>query len=266
MFHGKKIVVVMPAYNAARTMERTYREIPLDMVDEVVVTDDASADETVKVAKELGLHTVVHPKNRGYGGNQKTCYTEALRLGADIVVMLHPDYQYTPKLIPAMISMLTDGPFDVVLGSRVLGGRALAGGMPLYKYFANRVLTAFQNLLCGAKLSEYHTGYRAFTREVLEALPLLENSDDFVFDNQMLGQILIAGFEIGEVSCPAAYFEEASSINFRRSTKYGLGVLVVSIQGFLHRKNLVQIRLFDPNGRHLDPGPPADDSSAMSIG
>jgi glycosyltransferase involved in cell wall biosynthesis len=267
MFHGKKIVVVMPAYNAARTMERTYREIPLDMVDEVVVTDDASPDETVKVAKELGLHTVVHPRNLGYGGNQKTCYTEALRLGADIVVMLHPDYQYTPKLIPAMISMLTDGPFDVVLGSRVLGGRALAGGMPLYKYFANRALTAFQNLLCGAKLSEYHTGYRAFTREVLEALPLLENSDDFVFDNQMLGQILIAGFEIGEVSCPAAYFEEASSINFRRSTKYGLGVLAVSIQGFLHRKKLARIRLFDPNGRHLDPGAPADDSSsAASLG
>jgi len=266
VFHGKKIVVVMPAYKAAKTLERTYREIPLDMVDEVVVTDDASPDETVKVASELGLHTVVHPKNRGYGGNQKTCYTEALRLGADIVVMLHPDYQYTPKLIPAMISMLTDGPFDVVLGSRVLGGRALAGGMPLYKYFANRALTAFQNLLCGAKLSEYHTGYRAFTREVLEALPLLENSDDFVFDNQMLGQILIAGFEIGEVSCPAAYFEEASSINFRRSTKYGLGVLAVSVQGFLHRKHLARIRLFDPNGRRLDPGGSKDGASVASTG
>jgi glycosyltransferase involved in cell wall biosynthesis len=252
VFHGKKIVVVMPAYNAARTIERTYREIPLDLVDEVVVTDDASPDETVKVAERLGLRTLVHTENRGYGGNQKTCYTEALRLGADVVVMLHPDYQYTPRLIPAMISMLTDGPFDAVLGSRVLGGRALAGGMPLYKYFANRALTAFQNLLCGAKLSEYHTGYRAFTREVLEALPLLENSDDFVFDNQMLGQILMAGFEIGEVSCPAAYFEEASSINFQRSVRYGFGVLWTSVQGFLHRHGLVRCRLFDPAGRRLD--------------
>ena len=222
MFHGKKIVVVMPAYNAALTLERTVAEIPRDLVDEVVVTDDASGDETVREAQRLGLHTLVHERNRGYGGNQKTCYTEALRLGADVVVMLHPDYQYTPKLLPSMIGLLTDGPFDVVLGSRVLGGRALAGGMPMYKYVANRALTAAQNLLCGAKLSEYHTGYRAFTREVLEALPLLENSDDFVFDNQMLAQILLAGFEIGEVSCPAAYFEEASSINFQRSVKYGL--------------------------------------------
>ena len=209
MFHGKKVVVVMPAYNAARTIEQTYREIPMDLVDAVVVTDDASHDDTVEVARRLGLHTLVHEENRGYGGNQKTCYTEALRLGADVVVMLHPDYQYTPKLLPAMIGLVCDGPFDVVLGSRVLGGRALAGGMPLYKYIANRALTAAQNLLCSAKLSEYHTGYRAFTREVLETLPLLENSDDFVFDNQMLAQILVAGFEIGEVSCPAAYFEEA---------------------------------------------------------
>jgi glycosyltransferase involved in cell wall biosynthesis len=253
VFHGKKIVVVMPAYNAARTIERTYREIPLDLVDEVVVTDDASHDETVAIAKRLGLKTLVHERNRGYGGNQKTCYTEALRLGADVVIMLHPDYQYTPALLPAMIGLITDGPFDAVLGSRVLGGRALQGGMPGYKYVANRCLTAIENLLCGAKLSEYHTGYRAFSRAVLESLPLLENSDDFVFDNQMIAQILVAGFEIGEVSCPAAYFEEASSINFRRSVRYGLGVLAVSLQAFLQRKGLAQIRIFDPNGRRLDP-------------
>jgi glycosyltransferase involved in cell wall biosynthesis len=243
----------MPAYNAAKTIERTYREIALDLVDEVVVTDDASHDETVREAERLGLHTLVHEENRGYGGNQKTCYTEALRLGADIVVMLHPDYQYTPALLPSMIGLLTHGPFDVVLGSRVLGGRALAGGMPLYKYVANRALTAIENLLCGAKLSEYHTGYRAFTREVLEALPLLENSDDFVFDNQMLAQILLAGFEIGEVSCPAAYFEEASSIGFRRSLRYGLGVLATSLQAFAHRKGMAHFAIFDPSGRRLDP-------------
>jgi glycosyltransferase involved in cell wall biosynthesis len=253
VFHGKKIVVVMPAYNAAKTIEKTYLEIPLDLVDEVVVTDDASPDETVEIARRLGLHTLVHRTNLGYGGNQKTCYTEALRLGADVTVMLHPDYQYTPALLPAMIGMITDGPFDVVLGSRVLGGRALVGGMPRYKYVANRALTAVQNLLCGAKLSEYHTGYRAFSRAVLESLPLLENSDDFVFDNQMLAQILLAGFELGEVSCPAAYFEEASSINFRRSVKYGLGVLMTSFQAFLERKKLAKFRIFDPEGRRLEP-------------
>ena len=261
MFHGKKIVVVMPAYNAAKTIEKTYREIPLDLVDDVVVTDDASPDETVEIARQLGLHTLVHQTNLGYGGNQKTCYTEALHLGADVAVMLHPDYQYTPKLLPAMIGMITDGPFDVVLGSRVLGGRALAGGMPMYKYVANRALTAVQNLLCGAKLSEYHTGYRAFSRQVLESLPLLENSDDFVFDNQMLAQILLAGFDIGEVSCPAAYFEEASSINFRRSLKYGLGVLTTSVQAFLQRKRLAKFRIFDPNGRRLEPGTPRENAS-----
>jgi glycosyltransferase involved in cell wall biosynthesis len=264
VFHGKKIVVVMPAYNAAKTLEQTYREIPLDLVDEVLVTDDASADDTVEISRSLGLHTVVHVTNRGYGGNQKTCYAEALRMGADVVVMLHPDYQYTPRLIPAMIGLITDGPFDVVLGSRVLGGRALAGGMPRYKYVANRILTAAENLLLGAKLSEYHSGYRAFSREVLEALPLLENSDDFVFDNQMLAQIHLAGFEIGEVSCPAAYFEEASSINFRRSVRYGLGVLWTSIQGFLHRHGLMHFRLFDPAGRRLLPSPEARDASAAS--
>jgi glycosyltransferase involved in cell wall biosynthesis len=266
VFHGKRIVVVMPAYNAARTIEKTYREIPLDLVDEVVVTDDASHDDTVEIAARLGLRTLVHEVNRGYGANQKTCYAEALRLGADVVVMLHPDYQYTPRLIPAMIAMMTDGPFDVVLGSRVLGGRALSGGMPTYKYVSNRALTAVENLLLGAKLSEYHTGYRAFSREVLSALPLLENSDDFVFDNQMLAQILLAGFEVGEVSCPAAYFEEASSINFRRSVRYGLGVLGTSLGGFLHRKGLRRSRLFDPNGRRLDPDKAPDGAEIRRTG
>ena len=251
MFHGKRIVVVMPAYNAARTLERTYREIPLDLVDEVVVTDDASSDETVEEARRLGLRTLVHEENRGYGANQKTCYTAALELGADVVVMLHPDYQYTPKLLPAMISMLTDGPFDVVLGSRILGGAARKGGMPLYKYIANRMLTAIQNLLCGAKLSEYHSGYRAFTRPVLENLALLENSDDFVFDNQMLAQALFHGFEIGEISCPAAYFEDASSINFKRSVRYGLGVLLTSLQFFAHRRGWRSSPIFDERGRRL---------------
>jgi glycosyltransferase involved in cell wall biosynthesis len=266
VFHGQKIVVVMPAYNAARTIERTYREIPLDLVDEVIVTDDASSDETVEVARKLGLRTLVHDFNRGYGGNQKTCYTEALRLGADVVIMLHPDYQYTPALLPAMIGLITDGPFDAVLGSRVLGGRALAGGMPVYKYVANRFLTLAENWLLGAKLSEYHSGYRAFSRKVLESLPLLENSDDFVFDNQMLAQIHLAGFEIGEVSCPAAYFEEASSINFRRSVRYGLGVLGVSATGFLHRMGLTRSHLFDPDGRRLDPSDTPTNASVVSTG
>jgi len=253
MFHNQRVVVVMPAYNAARTLEKTVEEIPMDLVDEVVITDDASSDDTVAEAHRLGLRTLVHPRNRGYGGNQKTCYQEALRLGADVVVMLHPDYQYTPKLIPSMVGLLTDGPFDVVLGSRILGGSALAGGMPRYKYMANRFLTATQNLLAGAKLSEYHTGYRAFTRQVLEELPLLENSDDFVFDNQMLAQILYQGFRIGEISCPAAYFEEASSINFSRSVKYGLGVLGVSVQLFAQRMGFARYPIFDPNGRKLEP-------------
>lgn len=254
MFHGKKIVVVMPAYNAARTLEQTWREIPLDLVDEVLVTDDASQDETVEVARQLGLHTFVHPSNRGYGGNQKTCYTEALRLGADVVVMLHPDYQYTPTLIAAMVGMIVDGPYDVVLGSRILGGRARAGGMPLWKYVANRFLTAAQNALQGAKLSEYHTGYRAFSREVLETIPLLENSDDFVFDNQMLAQILYWDFEVGEVSCPAAYFAEASSIDFRRSVTYGLGCLDTAVRFFLQRRGWAAHRIFSKTGHRLEPG------------
>ena len=253
MFHNQRVVVVMPAYNAARTLERTVSEIPMDLVDEIVVTDDASHDETVTEANRLGLRTLIHPRNLGYGGNQKTCYREALRLGADVVVMLHPDYQYTPKLLPSMIGLLTDGPYDVVLGSRILGGGALRGGMPRYKYVANRFLTATQNLLSGAMLSEYHTGYRAFTRRVLEELPLLENSDDFVFDNQMLAQILHQGFQIGEISCPTAYFEEASSINFARSVEYGLGVLGVSVQLFLQRLGLREFAIFDPDGRKLVP-------------
>ncbi len=244
MFHGKKIVVVMPAYNAAKTLERTYSEIPLDLVDEVVVTDDASRDETVEVATRLGLRTLVHETNRGYGGNQKTCYTEALRLGADVVIMLHPDYQYTLALLPAMIGLITDGPFDAVLGSRVLGGRALAGGMPMYKYIANRFLTAAGNVLLGAKLSEYHTGYRAFSRELLEALELGHNSDDFVFDNQMLAQILWFGYTIAEVSCPTRYSGESSSINLMRSIKYGFGCIWTAIEFRLARMGLLSSARF----------------------
>lgn len=244
----------MPAYNAALTVERTVAEIPRDLVDDIVVTDDASDDDTVAIARRLGLRTLVHERNRGYGGNQKTCYQEALRLGADVIVMLHPDYQYTPKLVAPMVTMITDGPFDVVLGSRILGGGALSGGMPIYKYVANRVLTSLQNLASGAKLSEYHTGYRAFSREVLESLPLLENSEDFVFDNQILAQVIAAGWRIGEVSCPASYFEEASSIDFSRSVRYGLGVLAVSWQLLLHRLGIRSSKIFDPEGRRLDAG------------
>jgi len=258
VFHGKKVVVVMPAYNAELTLERTVAEIPMDLVDEIVVTDDASSDATVAIAKRLGVHTLVHTRNRGYGGNQKTCYAEALRLGADVVVMLHPDYQYSPRLLPAMIGLVVDGPYDVVLGSRILGGSARRGGMPFYKYVANRFLTAFQNLLSGTKLSEYHTGYRAFSAQVLKRLSLLENSDDFVFDNQMLAQALQAGFEFGEISCPTAYFEEASSINFRRSVRYGIGVLGVSLQHFLQRHGWARFAIFDPDGRKLDPESPGE--------
>jgi glycosyltransferase involved in cell wall biosynthesis len=269
MFHNHRVVVVMPAFNAARTLERTVREIPLDLVDEIIVTDDASSDDTVDEARRLGLRTLIHERTRGYGGNQKTCYQEALRLGADVVVMLHPDYQYTPSLIPSMVGLLTDGPFDVVLGSRILGGSALGEGMPRYKYAANRFLTFVQNLLAGAKLSEYHTGYRAFARQVLEELPLLENSDDIVFDNQMLAQAIHRGFRIGEVSCPAAYFEEASSINFQRSVRYGLGVLGVSAQLFLQRQGWADYPIFDRDGRTLEPGPtsmqPSESGTPMAV-
>jgi glycosyltransferase involved in cell wall biosynthesis len=240
----------MPAYNAAKTLEMTVRELP-EAVDNVILVDDKSKDETVPIAEGLGLRVFVHDKNYGYGRNQQTCYREALAAGADIVVMVHPDYQYTPKLVTAMASMLAYGVYDVVLGSRILGGSALRGGMPYYKYVANRFLTAFQNILTGAKLSEYHTGFRAFTKEVLTTLPLLENSDDFVFDNQMLAQCLCFDFRIGEVSCPTKYFGEASSINFRRSVKYGFGVLGTSLKCWLQRTGRMDFRRFSAAGRRL---------------
>jgi len=230
MLVGRKIVVVLPAYNAAKTLEQTVAEIPPGIVDEVLLVDDKSRDATLEVARRLGLRSVAHRENLGYGGNQKTCYREALALGADVVIMLHPDYQYSPKLVPAMAGMIVSGEFDVVLGSRTLGVGALAGGMPLWKYVSNRSLTAFQNLMVGHKLSEYHTGYRAFSRRVLEALPLDINANGFVFDNQMLAQTIFAGFRIGEISCPTRYFAEASSVNFAGSVRYGLGVLWTSLQ------------------------------------
>jgi glycosyltransferase involved in cell wall biosynthesis len=229
MLHGKKVVVVLPAYKAERTLEKTYREIPHDIVDEVVLVDDASTDATVAVGRRLGLEPIVHDLNLGYGANQKTCYTEALRKGADIVVMIHPDYQYDPRLATAMAALVASGVYDAVIASRILGNTAHSGGMPLYKYVANRFLTAFQNLLLGTKLSEFHSGYRAFSRKVVESLPLLANSDDFVFDNQMLIQTVAMRFAIGEISCPTKYFPEASSINFRRSVRYGIGVVWSSI-------------------------------------
>jgi glycosyltransferase involved in cell wall biosynthesis len=245
MIGGKKVVVVLPAYNAARTLEMTYAEIPHDIVDSVILTDDASKDGTAELAQRMGIETLRHPENRGYGGNQKTCYAAALAQGADIVVMLHPDYQYSPTLVTAMAAMIASGHYDVVLGSRILGNGALRGGMPIYKYFANRLLTFTQNLLIGQKLSEYHTGYRAWSRDVLERLPLLHCSDDFVFDNQMLAQAHFFAFRIGEISCPTKYFAEASSINFRRSVVYGLGVLRTSLQFRLHRLGWRRSALFD---------------------
>jgi glycosyltransferase involved in cell wall biosynthesis len=244
MLNDMKIVVVMPAYNAEKTLEKTYSEIPFEIVDDVVLVDDASRDRTSEIAREMGIHNIVHENNLGYGGNQKSCYRAALELGADIVIMVHPDYQYTPKLIPAMASMIAYGEFDAVLGSRILGIGALQGGMPLYKYIANRFLTLFENLLLGHKLSEYHTGYRAFSREILEKLPLEKNSNDFVFDNQMLAQIIWFGYRIGELSCPTKYFEDASSINFRRSIAYGLGVLKTSVQFRLRKWGLVRSAIF----------------------
>ncbi len=251
MINGKRVMVVLPAYNAGRTLERTIAEIPSGVVDDLLLVDDASRDDTVEVAKRLGIPFVVHSENRGYGGNQKTCYSEALKRGADIVIMLHPDYQYSPKLIGAMAWLVGSDEFDVVLGSRILGDGARKGGMPLYKYIANRALTAFENVFLGIKLSEFHTGYRTFTREVLETLPLLECSDDFVFDNQMLAQAAMFGFRIGEISCPTRYFAEASSINFSRSVVYGLGVIATSLKFRLHRAGLRRDRLFDPAGRKL---------------
>jgi glycosyltransferase involved in cell wall biosynthesis len=245
MINGKKIVVVMPAYNASTTLKKTYQEIPFEIVDEVILVDDHSADNTAEVARELGIqHVIRHEKNKGYGGNQKTCYRKALDIGADIVVMLHPDYQYTPLLLEAMLYPIAKGVYDVMLAARTLGKGALVGGMPVYKYIANRFLTFFQNVMVNHKIAEYHTGYRAFSREVLENLPLDQNSDDFVFDNEMLGQIIYADFDIGEVSCPTKYFEEASSINFSRSVKYGLGVLRVSISFRLQRWGLAKFKIF----------------------
>jgi len=230
MLLGKRVVIVMPAFNAEGTLEMTVRQIPEGIADDILLVDDASSDQTMRVAKTLGLRSVVHDRNRGYGANQKTCYREALRLGADIVVMLHPDYQYEPRLVPAMAGMIASGVYDVVLGSRILGGTARAGGMPRYKYVSNRALTAVQNLLLGTKLSEFHTGYRAFSRSVLDTLPLRADSDDFVFDNQMIAQAVAFGFSIGEISCPTKYFPGASSISFRRSVRYGFGVLATSVE------------------------------------
>jgi glycosyltransferase involved in cell wall biosynthesis len=251
MLNGKKVIVVMPAFNAARTLERTYRELPHDLVDEVLLVDDRSADNTIELSQALGVTHFLHEQNLGYGANQKTCYRQALARGADIVVMVHPDYQYSPKLVTPLVAMIAFGEYDVVIASRILGNGALAGGMPRYKYVANRFLTAFQNLLIGQKLSEYHTGYRAFTRQVLESLPLEDNTDDFLFDNEVLAQIVYFKFRIGEISCPTRYFEEASSINFARSLKYGLGVLVTSLKFRLQRMGLGSFRIFAPNGRKL---------------
>lgn len=246
MLNSKRITVILPAYNAAQTLEMTYREIPFDIVDDVLLVDDASQDDTADVARRLGIHTIVHKRNLGYGGNQKTCYRAAVERGADIVVMLHPDYQYTPHLITALASMIAYGVYDVVLGSRILGKGALKGGMPLYKYVSNRVLTLVENLLLGQKLSEYHTGYRAFSRAVLETIPMDRNSDDFVFDNQMLAQICWYDFSIGEVSCPARYIPECSSINFSRSVTYGFGVLGTALAYRLSRLGLCTSSLFPP--------------------
>jgi glycosyltransferase involved in cell wall biosynthesis len=255
MINGKRIAIVMPAYNAEKTLEATVGELP-DLADIRILVDDSSSDATVALANRLGLRVFQHDRNYGYGRNQQTCYREALAAGADVVIMLHPDYQYTPLLVTAMASMVAYGIYDVVLGSRIIGGTALSGGMPIYKYIANRLLTAFENIFLGIKLSEYHTGYRAFNREVLTQLPLLENSDDFVFDNQMLAQCVHFGFRIGEVSCPTKYFAEASSINFRRSVAYGFGVLATTLQYGLERIGLLHLARFSEKGRRLEPGPP----------
>ncbi|HET7819525.1 MAG TPA: glycosyltransferase family 2 protein [Bacteroidia bacterium] len=247
MLKGKKIVVVLPAYNAELTLKRTYDEIPFDIVDDVVLVDDCSSDRTVEVAKQIGIkYVITHDKNRGYGGNQKTCYDKALFLNADIVIMLHPDYQYTPKLISPMAHIIAEGLYDVVLGSRILGKGALKGGMPLYKYIFNRFLTLSENILINQKLSEYHTGYRAFSKTILERINYHANSDDFVFDNQMLSQIVYAGYEIAEVTCPTKYFKEASSINFSRSVKYGAGVMGVAFLHFFCKMGLMKSHLYSP--------------------
>jgi glycosyltransferase involved in cell wall biosynthesis len=250
MINGKTIAVVMPAYNAERTLEKTVRELS-DLVDIKILVDDSSKDQTALLSQQLGVLTFIHEANFGYGRNQQTCYREALAAGADIVVMVHPDYQYTPALVPAMAGMIASGVYDMVLGSRILGAGALKGGMPFYKYVANRSLTAFQNLFMGVKLSEYHTGFRAFSKELLQTLPLLENSDDFVFDNQMIAQAVMFGFRIGEISCPTKYFDEASSINFRRSVKYGLGVLATTVSFVAHKRGIFHAARFKATGRKV---------------
>ena len=251
MINGKRVTVVMPAYNAEKTLEKTYNEIPHDIVDDIILTDDASKDRTAEIARKLNIKTFVHMKNKGYGGNQKTCYQEALRIGSDIIIMLHPDYQYTPKLITAMASMIAYGVFDAIIASRILGNKAVDGGMPLYKYISNRFLTAVENFIIQQKLSEYHTGYRAFSAEVLKKIPLLENSDDFVFDNEMLLQTMYFGFNVGEVSCPAKYFDDASSISFRRSVTYGIGVIHTSIKYFMSKRGSKLYQIFNPDGEKL---------------
>jgi len=252
MLSGKKIIVVMPAYNAEKMLRQTYEELPHEYVDDVILVDDASGDATAKLAQELSIKTILHTQNMGYGANQKTCYREALRHGADIVIMVHPDYQYSPRLVTAMASMIVSGHYDIILASRILGGGALKGGMPLYKYIANRFLTFAENLVLGVKLSEYHTGYRAFSREALETLPLEENSDDFVFDNELLAQAVYFGFRIGEVSCPTRYFDDASSISFRRSIKYGFGVIATSLKFKLQKIGMANYGLFSRDGRRLN--------------
>ncbi len=250
MINGKRIAVVLPAYNAEKTLEMTVRELS-DVVDIKILVDDSSKDQTARLSRQLGLHTFIHNANYGYGRNQQTCYREALAAGADIVVMLHPDYQYTPLLVPAMAGMIASGVYDMVLASRILGGGALKGGMPVYKYISNRLLTAFQNMFLGVKLSEYHTGFRAFSKELLEALPIVENSFDFVFDNQMVAQAVMFGFRIGEISCPTKYFEEASSINFKRSVQYGLGVVGTTLGFVAHKLRIRRSPLYEPSGKKM---------------
>ena len=252
MINDKKLIVVMPAYNAEKTLQKTFDNIPHDIVDEIILVDDDSVDRTAFISQRLGIKTFVQDRNRGYGANQKKCYKEALSAGADIIVMLHPDYQYNPKLITAMSSLVAEGIYDVMIASRVLVSGALKGGMPVYKYISNRFLTFIENLMIRQKLSEYHTGYRAYSRKVLETIPLLENSDDFVFDNQMLLQILYFGFNVGEISCPAVYNDESSSINFQRSVKYGFGVLLTGFQYMLSKAGFGKIRIFDKDGKKLN--------------
>ena len=246
MINDKKIIVVLPAFNAELTLEKTYREIPFDIVDDVIIVDDKSTDKTVEIAHKIGIkHIIVHDRNKGYGGNQKTCYDKAISLNADIVVMLHPDYQYTPKLISSMVLIITNDIYPVVLGSRILGRGAIIGGMPIYKYIANRILTFFQNLLMFQKLSEYHTGYRAFSTEVLKNINYHENSNDFIFDNQIIAQIFYAGYEIGEITCPTKYFDDASSINFKKSIIYGIGVILTSVKYFLNKTGIIKSKIFN---------------------